>query len=301
MELPPWLSTLCDRRSIPYIDLRVSPLRFGRDLYLAMATNDRSIYERIHRFAVPQDECRLEASIMAASVRCHQRRLESQGRHQFTLGSCLVYIGQVGDDAAVLSPRGTFLRCEDYAGRLRMLDKGQRLLYKPHPYACAFADREKSAVADIFGRKPEICLQNTYQILSSPDEVEIVAISSGVIQEAAYFNKPGHLLYRSFCPLAGDDDEFDAGRFIQVRFQDILAPGFWHAVLAPQRPAPRVSRIQPVQPNQFREALDQWWDYSKFLLWERSFWVEAYVRSGGGALRTRVAELERRLDDRDRT
>lgn len=68
MELPPWLRKLCEARDVPYIDLRVSPLRFARDLYVAMRTNDRTTYERMRAFAVPDDECRLEAATMAASA-----------------------------------------------------------------------------------------------------------------------------------------------------------------------------------------------------------------------------------------
>jgi len=299
MELPPWLRLLCEERDVPYIDLRVSPLRFARDLYVAMRTNDRSMFERMRPFAVPDDECRLEAATMAASIRCHQRSLRVTGRHDFSLGRSLVFIGQVATDAAVIAADGTVLRCAMFADQLRALDDGRRLWYKPHPYAGAFADEERAVLAEIFGRDAETCMQNVYQILSSNEDVHLVALTSGVLQEAAYFGKSAHSLHGPATPIAADEDAHEDGGYLQIRFEDYLAPMFWHAVLAPQRPAPRVPRLPAMQPNQFREGLGLWWDYSKHVLWERPFWVEAFVRSGGGALQNRVSELERRLGEED--
>jgi hypothetical protein len=40
-----------------------------------------------------------------------------------------------------------------------------------------------------------------------------------------------------------------------------------------------------------------WWDYSKYLVWQRPLWIEAFERSGGGALRARQQEIDSRLQD----
>jgi len=295
MELPPWLARFCNEHHVPFVDLRVSPLRFGRDLYMALRTNEESIYARLRQWAVPAEECRLEAACVAASTRCHQRR--HAARYDFALGESLVYIGQMPTDAAIIGADGRFLRCTDFADRLQALDTGKTLRYKPHPYAGAFADEERAALAALFGRPPADCLQNMYQILSSPDAIELVGISSGVLQEAAYFDKPAHALHPPFCPIAAESDDFDNDAFQQVRFQDYLAPEFWHSILTPERSAPRVKRLTALPHNYFRESVDLWWDYSKHLIWERMFWVEAFERSGGGALRQRIEKLEQQLPE----
>jgi len=301
MELPPWLRSLCDRQHVTYIDIRVSPLRFARDLYMAVRSNDQDLFDRIRTFAVPDDECRLEASAMAASIRCHQRSLLSAGRHGFALGTSLVYVGQMPTDAALVVEDGSVLRCAMFAERLRALDDGRRLWYKPHPYAGAFAEEERTVLEHIFGRRAEICMQNIYQVLSAGEDVRLVGLTSGVMQEAPYFGKIAHAMHAPATRIAGDSGAYDEGGYLQIRFEDYLAPIFWHRVLAPERSAPRVPRLPVIQSNQLREGLGLWWDYSKYMIWERPFWVEAFVRSGGGALQSRVAELERRLADADRS
>lgn len=100
--------------------------------------------------------------------------------------------------------------------------------------------------------------------------MQLVGISSGVLQQVAYFGKAAHALHRPACVLADENSAFEPSLYQQIRFQDFLAPDFWHAVLTPERTAPRIGRIPSFPPNHFRELLDQWWDYSKYMLWERS-------------------------------
>lgn len=294
-EMPPWLEQVCVERAQPFIDARVSPLRFGRDLYLALRCSDAGLRRRIDAQAVADEELRMEAALLAANVRTHRLLMEETQRHRFSdLDGCLLYVGQAPYDASLLSPGGGSLRCDDFADRLRQLSQGRRLLYKGHPFAPWFVDEERAALRRITAQTAAACPLNAYQILSSQDDLELVGISSGLLQEARWFDKTAHMLFQPFVPLAiSNEDAADAYR--QVHFQAVLAPAFWHQLLTPERPAPRLAALPALVRNFARETFDHWWDYSKVMSWERTLPHETFMRSGGATLRQRIESLEQQV------
>ncbi|MCB5208276.1 methyltransferase domain-containing protein [Methylovorus mays] len=295
-EMPPWLSDLLDRQQIPYLDIRVSPLRFGRDLYIALRTHQGNLRQRLQAYVVSAEELRLEAAALAASVRMHQQRLEESGRYPLDLDNTLVYIGQAPYDASLLSDKhSTALRCTDFADQLRELAQGRRLLHKAHPFAADFAKEEQRALAEITGQAVGTCYQNAYQLLSCAHDVELVGISSGMLQEASWFGKQAHTLFRPVVPLPLADTPLSTQDFLQVHFEEWLSPGFWHAVLTPEKPAPRLLKLPTVQHHHARQSLDQWWDYAKVMTWEKSLPIESFERTGGILLRQRIEALEQGL------
>ena len=294
-EMPPWLSELCIARKQGFIDIRPSPLRFGSDLYMAMRTNLPSLASRITPFQVSTEEQKLEAGYLAASVRMHQQRLAETGRYQFDLDNTLIYIGQAPYDASLLSPeKPAALTCDDYADTLRNLAKDRKVRYKPHPFAPDHATHEMQALTRILGKAIAPCHQNAYQILSSEDDVQLVGISSSLLQEAAWFGKTAQLLFRPYVPIdyAGPED---ADAYQQIHFQTLLSPAFWHGLLAPERPAPLIGRVTPQAHHHARQLLDHWWDYGKVMTWEKSLPIESFERSGGFLLRSRVEALEQTM------
>lgn len=292
-EIPQWLARACTERNVDFLDLRPSPLRFGRDLYMAVRCTSETLFSRMETNRVCEEELRLEAALLGANVRMHKARLESErGFTSENLDGALLFIGQAPYDASLIAPDGRSLRCTDFADELLELCQGRRLLHKPHPFALEFAQEERKALERITGQAPLACQQNAYQILSSEDNVTLVGISSGLLQEACWFDKTAHLLYRPFVPLVSPDASATADTYQQIHFQTLLSPAFWHQVLAPERPAPRLARLPTFAHNHARETLDQWWDYSKVMTWERAFTHEAFMRGGGSALRQRVEKLE---------
>jgi acetyltransferase-like isoleucine patch superfamily enzyme len=292
-EMPPWLSDLLDRQQTPYLDIRVSPLRFGRDLYIALRTNQESLHQRLQAYVVSAEELRLEAAALAASVRMHQQRLEESGRYPLDLDNTLVYIGQAPYDASLLSDKhSTALRCTDFADQLRELAQGRRLLHKAHPFAADFAKEEQRALAGITGQTVGTCYQNAYQLLSCDHDVVLVGISSGMLQEASWFGKEAHTLFQPVVPVPLADTAPSSADFQQVHFEEWLSPGFWHAVLTPEKPAPHLLKLPTVHHHHARQSLDQWWDYAKVMTWEKSLPIESFERSGGILLRQRIEALE---------
>lgn len=291
-EMPPWLIDLCVQENIPFLDMRVSPLRFGRDLYVALRTSEPSIYRRISALVVSVEELRLEASQLAASVRLQKMRLEEERRYDFSLGDCLIFIGQAPYDASLLSPDTSSQSCWDYVEKIREIAQGRPLLHKSHPFATEFSRAEREALATITGQPVLPCNQNAYQILSSDEDVQLLGISSSLLQEAVWFEKVAHTLYRPFVPLA-TADIVELNHYQQIHHHIAISPFFWHQILTPERTPPAISRLTALPHNNARETLDQWWDYSKVLTWERSLPYEGFVRSGGLQLSQRVDVLEK--------
>ena len=295
-EMPPWLIHACNEREVSFIDMRVSPLRFGRDLYIALRCSDTDISKRIMPFAVLDEELRLEASTLSANMRMHQRRLEDERNYRFqSLEDSLVFIGQAPYDASLLASDGRSLRSGDFTDQLQRMCKDKRLLHKAHPFALEFAEEEREQLEKITGCEVLACHLSAYQILSSRSNVGLVGISSGLLQEAAWFDKPAHVLFQPYVPLASVD-EVTTDAYQQIHFHTFLSPEFWHQVLTPEQQAPRLARLTPLAHHHARETFNHWWDYSKVLTWERTLPYESFMRSSGAEFRSRITQLENKIN-----
>lgn len=295
-ESAEWLSDFCRRRHLPLLDVRPSPLRFARDLYIALRTDDPVLFQRIARYRISENELRLEANFLAANVHTQQRRLVETGRYDFSLPEgCLVFVGQAPFDASLLGPQGQPLTVADYADEIRTLAAGRPLLHKAHPVSPASARQERVALQEITGSPVPVCLQNAYQLLSGSAEVELLGISSGLLQEAGWFGRKAHVLYQPCVPLVAPGEDGPLEHYQQVHFGTWASPGFWHQLLTPQAAAPSLRALPELAHHHARHVIDQWWDYGKVLTWERTLPYESFVRSGGGLLRDRLDTLEQRV------
>lgn len=295
-EMPPWLIKACNERGYVFIDIRISPLRFGRDLYIGISCNSKELTERISSFSVLDEELRLEASTLSANVRLHQRRLADERGYNFdSLKDSVVFVGQLPYDASLLDEKGYSLRCIDFAEQLKKLCNKKRLFYKAHPLALEYAEEERKQLASITGYQVLPCNLNAYQVLGSSDNVELVGISSSMLQEAEWFNKKAHILYKPFVSLFSKGKSFESS-YKQIHFQTFLSPEFWHSTLTPERAVPNLAKLTPVAHNHARETLDYWWDYSKILTWERTLPYESFMRSSGAEFRSRITQLENKIN-----
>lgn len=294
-EMPPWLLDLCQSNDIPFIDMRISPLRFGSDLYIALRSNYTQFYQRIRQHQVLPEELRLEAHTLSANVRMHQQRLEENQRYPFNLDEKLIFIGQAPYDASLLSTKNhTPLTCLDFSDQLKTLARGRQIMHKPHPLAMDHAAQERSMLQEILQTEVRSCWQNAYQILSCQHDVILTGISSGMLQEAEWFDQSAHMLFQPFTPLA-KEGAVSLDSYQQVHFDTWISPGFWHQILVPERSAPRISKLAPHQHHHARQTFDHWWDYAKVMTWERSLAIESFERSGGIVLRQRTEALEQGL------
>lgn len=307
-DIPPWLAVACAHRGIAWIDIRPSPLAFGRDLYMALCASDAALQKRLADLNVPTEEFRLEAALLEANLHAHRLDVEEGFRYTFSLDACLVFVGQHPEDMALLQPNGQSLQCKDFSQNLQLLAQEKTVLHLLDTRNLArsalfgqhqiggldsLARQERESLQKILGRPVKACQQNIYQVLSSHDDVELVGISSPALQEAPWFGKKAHTLFQPYTPLTNVDTA-QAG-YLQVRFNDILKPVFWHSVLSPEKSPPKIAALPNLERNQARIALNNWGGYEQVMTWERPLHHASFERSGGGQLRKRIENLERSL------
>ena len=291
-EMPPWLKHACIANQVDYLDARHSPLQFGRDLYIALDTSQQVLRQRITSQAVGEEELRLEAALLGANIRAHRKRLQENKRQTFDLENALVYIPQSPRDDALLTEGGRFQKSEDFLEQLQELCAHRTLLcmtdYLDESQAYV-SEQERAALSSFLGIQVAPCPQNAYQILSAEENVALVGISAPILQEAPWFDKEVYQLGKPLTPLENEE----SSGFLQIRFQDILAPEFWHQLLTPESAPPRLARLPWIDRNHGREMLEVWADQEKVINWERQQPLRAFERSGGIVLRRRVSSLEK--------
>jgi hypothetical protein len=288
-EMTPALQRVLDDHGTAWLDIRLSPLRFASDLYLALRSNRAELDLAIHRHAVQPMEVMAEASLLAARLR-YRRRYEPRDA---TLQGLCVYIGQTEHDASLLDASGRFVRAADHADTLRQLAAQGPLHYKPHPLGGEFAVAERQTLARLIGRDLPTCGIDTYELLCAEEDVSLVGISSGALQEAAWFGRRSFTLMPPLC-----QPRFDAGLeqpgHLQVASHVFMSEPLWADVLdAPAGDAPMLQL--PPQANRLRELHNTWWGYSTAMLRHNAFQREAFELSGGKAQAEALARTESEL------
>lgn len=300
--MSPGLRLACQERNIDFLDIRISPLRFGRDLYIALNTSHPELRQRIAKQAITDDEIRLDAGLLNANMCAHRARLSTRLRHMFDLEGKLIYLWQPHWDLNLLKPDGYVHHFRDFADQLHSLARHRELLFMmdfSHAPSTTLADQARQALSSLLEKTVQACPQSLYQILSADEDVQLVGINTSRLQEAEWFDKKAHFLTPFATPLTTSDLPEQEG-YLQVHFQDLFAPAFWHQLLNPTAPPPRVPQLPSLDRHLGRELLDSWGDYEKVLHWERGLPWMAFERSGGRVLRSRIAALEKQLLDEKR-
>lgn len=277
-EMPPWLEKFCVAENIDFIDIRISPLRFARDLYICLKSNNVNFMKKFQKKEVLQEEFLLEASLMTAYGRYKpQPSLED---------NALIYVGQTAKDASLVDAKGAFISIEHIDTRQSF--HHQNIYYLPHPYAKDHAKKEFETLKTLC-KRISFLDENIYNLLCFSGSLEFIAISSSVLQEAPYFGKKGTFLHGPICPLSGKN------RYIQLHAQTIMQPIFWHNLLTPSAPKPKLKKLPLLQPNMLRQLHNAWWGYARFVSEFRYIDKEAFWLSGGNTLKQEIDSLSQRI------
>lgn len=287
-NIPDTLRREYETAGMVYLEFRLSPLQFGRDIYIAYRTNCHSLDNILQGYTLSDQFLRLEASQLTASIRAHRRKLENLNTYFSDLDNTTVIIAPDPNypapdiDIALLPP------LTEFSNDLKKLDTQRRILYKPaHNETPSEMLTWLSSLLDV---PVKICHHSTYQLLCFHDDIQLFGIGANILQEAAWFSKAVEQLLPPLTPVETKSETISG--FKQLPFNAMLSPQFWNSILNDQ-PITDLTHTDMPQHLCGRELFDSWGDYEKIITWSRELPYLSFLRSGGGALMERVAYLER--------
>ncbi|HEY3847637.1 MAG TPA: hypothetical protein VGL95_11035 [Acetobacteraceae bacterium] len=252
-EIPPWLVRLLDAHGVPYVDLRLHPIRFMDDLLFAARASCPATQAALLSMAVSESEVLATAGLREAMC-----RYISEAR---VPDDTLMVIGQRRFDSTQIVD-GDFFDAHRQTAKIHALcARHAAVVLKPHPL-----DRQHSLL-EVAAAAPTRVIgainDNTYRMMALPQISAILTVNSGVAYEAPYFGKRVHTLAPLAMRLAWRGAEPDATAHSSLD-DVVLTPDFWRSVLAPHTPvsAPDGMRLRP-KPNRLRIALDSFWNFQE--------------------------------------
>lgn len=258
-EASPGLLRFLDEAGIVYVDVRISPLRFLPDILLAMRSNSDSINSLLSGLCLSRKEIEREALLLGASFR-HQQRYVSSGAFPEGQGP-LLFVGQTSTDASIIVGQKYF-GLRDAPPKATAAFRGRDIIYLRHPMASEQHIRSELQAISSFGPKSlRISEANSYDLLCAEEQFEFFGLSSGLLQEAAFFGKRSTALLPHICPLAFANEAGDVGGYYQFTFETFSDTALWAAVLGKGSFTTRDS-VKKLQHNQLRELHDVWWGYA---------------------------------------
>jgi len=291
---PPWLLKGLKIHGIDFMDISLSPIEFPRDRLMAIYTNREEIRQKIIQRSIPNEEIRLEASLLGANLRMHRRKFEAELRLKFDVNKTLIIDYQYPASKELVLPTGDVACLANYSERIIEIASGReiRLLRDTsREYENNFFSRERKEIETALNRPIPYCPQNKYQLLASHDDLEFISINAASHQEAFYFNKRSHTLEECFVDVTrttGNDHHY------QFYLEDIIAPVFWNNILDIEN-TPTISTARSISRNYARDMINQWGDFERVVNWEREQPGMAYLRSGGIVVNHRLSALNERI------
>ena len=245
-ELPPWLTGLCTRLGLSFIDCAISPLRFLDDLMFRLTPSDPAMADALAPWAVDEAAIRLAAGTVSGHV--------SRGFTDPPRPDSLLVVLQTPHDRVVID-EGRFIRLTDRLEALTEVARGYRhVLIRPHPLEPGAATLETVQAALPGARATR---ENVYRLIAHPNVAGVAALSSSCVAEAACFGKRGHYLMPGGAPAEGPGA-------VTVDHA-LLAPDLWRDLMAAAGIAvsPQDGLRLVAKPNRFRQQLRSAWGYNE--------------------------------------
>jgi hypothetical protein len=252
-EMPPYLARLLDQHAIPYIDIRLHPVRFMDDLLFAARASHGPTQTVLSALAVHESDVLVTAGLREAMC-----QLISDAA---VPADTLVVLGQRPHDASQIV-NGRFFDAMDRRDEIAAICARHRaVLLKPHPH-----EREHSlltVVAGIAANVLGVVDDNLYRLLAMPEISSVLIVSSSAGIEAAYFGKQIHTLAETRLTPRWRGDAMT--RETHASLDDVvLSVDFWRRVLAPHTAISALDGARlPPKPNRLRIALDSFWNFNE--------------------------------------
>lgn len=169
----------CEVLGFKYIDIWVHPVRFMRDLAFAVRSN----FLDLGKFTLRHYEIENEAQRMRASM-AHQPGVRMKD-------DAMLLIGQTEADKSVMH-KGRFWSLKDFKPHiLEEAKKHSMVIFKPHPFAQSSPDEVREFLFKDEGIEVETVKNvSVYKLLCQSQVAKVVGLSSSVLEEARWFEKP---------------------------------------------------------------------------------------------------------------
>ncbi|GAA4252831.1 hypothetical protein GCM10022293_29040 [Azospirillum formosense] len=173
-ECAPSMLDALNELGIPFIDVRVHPVRFLGDLVLSFHSNVPSIRRRIEKF-------RLSRDFIAAEVNYTRGRFANLDTD--VEEEAIVFFSQMSFDATTIH-NGSFVTVGQHRETLRTLVGDRPTWIKPHPNEPD--SRITREWMEVFPTS-RVTHSNTYHLLARSRSLHIITISSSTGCEAEFF------------------------------------------------------------------------------------------------------------------
>ena len=252
-EMPPYLVRLLDHHAIPYVDIRLHPVRFLDDLLFAVRASHPDAQAMLPGMAVPEAQV-----IITAGLREAMCQLITDAA---VPGNTLVVIGQRPHDSSQIV-HGRFFDAMDHRAEIAAICARHRaVLLKPHPH-----DREHSLLSVTAGVAPNVLgvvNDNLYRLVAMPEITAVLTVSSSAATEARYFGKAVFTLLELPLRLGWRGDATGPGTHASLD-DAVLSVDFWRDMLAPFAAVSGKDGVRlSAKPNRLRIALDSFWNFNE--------------------------------------
>jgi hypothetical protein len=251
-EMPPWLRYMLDALAVPYIDLRVHPVRFLDDLLFAARASHPATREALLTMAVPESEVVVTAGLREAM--CH---MISEAT---VPADTLIVIGQRPLDGSQIVD-GAFFDAYGRAAEIHAIcARHAAVVLKPHPLEAVHGLLEvASGAPNVAG----VVRDNLYRLMSLPQISAVLTVNSSAAYEAPYFGKHVHRLAPCAPGIGWRGAADEPGLYASLNDR-VLSVDFWRTVLAPHTPVSGMDGVTlPPKPNRLRIALDSFWNFQE--------------------------------------
>ena len=241
-ELSDTARAAIEEAGVPWLDLRIHPLRFMDDIFLAFETNVKAIEEKLQLYRVDEALCRYHADLVRATV----IKLK---KDKMVPENSLLLVGQTEKDSVIFDGH-KYLSLLDRLDAIKSLaNSHEHIYFKPHPYARnnrVMLRELRKALGDV-----RIIRQNVYLLLANDGIGHVAALNSSVLHEAEYFGKETTFLF------APTFEEMHIGVY-----GDYFNAPFWRDTLSPILPTAPSTLQLPFQPSRLRKTLNDFWGYN---------------------------------------
>ena len=252
-EMPPWLTRLLNEHRVPFVDLRLGPVRFMDDLLFAARGSTLDMQAALLSMAMQESEVRVTAGLREAMCRLISEAAIPE--------NTLLVAGQRRFDSSQIVD-GAFFDAFPRAAEIHRICAGySAVVLKPHPL-----DRHHSLLEVVAGAPANVIGvidDNAYRMMALPQISAVLTVNSGLAVEAGYFGKRVYTLAPLPMRLAWRGDVADPERHVSLN-DVVLTPDFWRMILAPYLPVSAADGMRlPPKPNRLRIALDSFWNYQQ--------------------------------------